>query len=63
MRVQITTEAEKPSKEDLEDERKANIQPNAQLAKTDAIYADWDGQKADHGDMQEAAVEHMKDLM
>jgi len=25
MRVQITTEAEKPSKEDLEDERKANI--------------------------------------
>lgn len=63
MKVAITEEAEKPSREERDAERLANIEPNRQLAKTDAIYADWDGQKADHGDMQEAAVEHMKDLM
>lgn len=63
MKVEIAAAAEKPTREERDAERMANIAPNTQLAKTDKIYSDWDGEKADHGDMQESAVEHMKDLM
>lgn len=41
----------------------AAIVPNKAIASTDAIYSDFDSGKVDHGEMQEASIEHVKELM